>query len=350
MNEGKKFELAKIALLALKIGVGGSLAYYIAELLNLEFASSAGIIALLTLQTTKWETFRLSLRRLVTYFFTFGLCMILCHIVRTSWVDYGIYLFCIVFYCEVMGWRTAISVNAVTAAHFLSTQDFSYEFMVNELLLVVIGISVAIILNLYHINDAHENGIIKAMRQTEEQMKKILKELSGYLRHQSMGDHVWEDLVKLEGKLHNYIKLAHEYQDNTFVSHPEYYVNYFEMRMQQCGILHNLHAEMRRIRDLPKQAKVVSDYIMGLCEYVTETNYPQKQITELEEILNEMKNEPLPQTRTEFENRALLYHVMMDLEEFLVFKKRFVESIDEEQLEIYWKNREINKEFSCEEE
>lgn len=39
-----------------------------------------------------------------------------------------------------------------------------------------------------------------------------------------------------------------------------------------------------------------------------------------------MKKEPLPVTREEFESRALLYHILMDLEEFLIEKKRFVTS------------------------
>lgn len=337
MSEKLKLKLSKILLLSLKIGIGASAAYFIAEILGLDFASSAGIITLLTLQTTKWETFRLSIRRLITFFLTFALCWVLFHMLRTSWLDYGIYLFFLVFLCEFLGWRSAISVNAVIATHFLSTHNFTFEFMVNELLLVVIGITLAIVLNLFHINNVHEMGIIKSMRYVEHQMKQILMELSGYLKHQSMGQHVWDDIIKLEDELGKFLDLAHEYQNNTFVSHPEYYINYFRMRLEQCGALHNLHKEMRRISNLPKQAEIVSDYILDMCEHVTEMNDPKKQIEQLEAVTDNMKNQPLPQTTEEFESRALLYHVLMELEDFLLYKKRFVESIDEEQFRIYWK-------------
>lgn len=336
MSERVKFKLGKMALLALKIGIGGSAAYYIAEFLNLEFASSAGIITLLTLQTTKWETIKLSVRRLFTYFLTFGMCMILCYLIRTPWLDYGVYLFVLVLFCESLGWRSTVSVNAVTAAHFLSTQDFSYESMMNEMLLVIIGITIAIILNQFHINDAHESGIIKAMRHTEDQMKKILKEMSGYLKNQPLGKHVWDDIRALEKELQDYLDMAHEYQNNTFVSHPEYYINYFQMRRMQCLILHNLHAEMRRLRNIPKQAQLIAEYMEDLSKYITEMNNPKMQMEQLDTLLAEMKNQPLPASRDEFESRALLYHVLMDLQDFLIIKKRFVESMDEKQLEIYW--------------
>lgn len=67
-----------------------------------------------------------------------------------------------------------------------------------------------------------------------------------------------------------------------------------------------------------------------------EHNVPTNQIEKLHGIFEEMKTEPLPQSREEFENRAILYHILMDLEEFLVFKKRFVESLEDIHKEIYW--------------
>ena len=337
MNEKQKFKIRKLLLLSAKIGVGASAAIYIAQTLNLEYATSAGIITLLTLITTRWETFKLSLLRLVTYVISVALCWIIFHFIHNMWIEYGVFLFCIVIICEVMGWRSTLSVNAVIGTHFLTTQNFTVEFLVNELLLVVIGIVIAILLNLIHINNAQENGIIHSMLHVEHQMKLILTELASYLSNQSSGDSVWEDLIRLEKELDEYLELAYEYQNNTFHSHPEYYINYFEMRMKQCGALHNLHSEMRRMRNMPKQAHIVTDFITDITEYVTEMNDPKKQIAELEELLEELRNEPLPETHAEFESRAELYHVLMDMEEFLLYKKRFVEEIDATQFRIYWK-------------
>lgn len=340
MERIARFKMSKILLLSAKIGVGASIAIYIAQCLNLEYATSAGIITLLTLVTTKWETLKLSFLRLLTYVISVLMCWVIFHFVPNMWIEYGLFLFVIVFVSEWMGWRSTLSVNAVIGTHFLTTQDFSIDFLINELLLVVIGIVIAIVLNLIHINNTHESGIIKSMRHVEHQMKQILTELAGYLKRESQGDRVWEDIIQLEKELDTYLELACEYHNNTFQAHPEYYINYFEMRMKQCGALHNLHAEMRRMREMPVQANIVADYILDITQYVMEMNDPKKQIHELEEILEKLRKEPLPQTHEEFENRAELYHVMLDLEEFLLYKKRFVEEIDETQFRIYWK-REI---------
>lgn len=332
-----KLKVRQMLLLAAKIGIGASAAMYLAELLQLQYASSAGIITLLTLITTRWGTFRLSVQRLATYGVSVLLCWVIFHLIPSMWIAYGVLLFFVVLLTELLGWRNTLSVNAVIGTHFLSTQDFSAKFVLNELGLVVIGITIAILLNLFHINGAHESGIIHRMRHVEHKMKEILAELAGYLVQSSTGDRVWEDLTQLEKELEEYLDLAAEYHHNTFQSHQDYYMAYFEMRMKQCGALHNLHSEMKRMRMMPKQAHIVADFITEITNHVTEMNDPKKQIGELESLLDELRNEPLPETHEEFESRAELYHVLMDLEEFLLYKKRFVEEIDETQFRVYWK-------------
>ena len=93
---------------------------------------------------------------------------------------------------------------------------------------------------------------------------------------------------------------------------------------------------MKRIRKMPKQARIISDYVLYMMDYVVERNEPTAQMQKLEEIFRQIKEEELPTTREEFESRAMLYHILMDLEEFLVYKKRFVNSLDEKQKERYW--------------
>ena len=332
----KRNQWKKLLLRAGKIAVGSSAAIYVAHLLNLEYAASAGSIALLTIVTTKWETLRLSLFRVLS-FLVAVLIGWLCFTHMHEWVAYGVFIFAIVIFCEVVGWKAAMSVNAVIGTHFLSTLNFTRDFIWNEFLLVLIGITIAILLNLFHGNNSQKNEIVQYMRRTEADFQKILKEMASYLEHEKMGDTVWADIVGLEKQLEEYLNVAHEYHNNTFQSHPVYYIEYFEMRSNQCKALHNLHYEMKKIRNMPRQAKVIADYILYLTEFVVEMNVPSQQIERLEGIFADMKKEPLPVTREEFESRAMLYHILMDLEEFLIFKKRFVEEMDSKVLEYYWK-------------
>lgn len=323
---------------AAKIGIGSSAAIYIAESLNLQYAAAAGTIALLTIVATKWETMRLSLLRIVTFLIATALSWATITAFRSEWVAYGVYIFVIVMMCEVLGWKPTISVNAVIGTHFLSTRDFSREFILNEFCLVLIGITIAVILNLFHNNSSHKKEIIAHMRYTEERLQGILREVGAYLSHEKMhgSQSVWDDIESLEGELQEFAGEAYDYQENTFQSHPGYYIDYFEMRIKQFNILYNLHHEMKKIREIPKQAAVVAEYVEYLADYVIERNAPEEQIRRLEGIFETMRREPMPADAEEFENRAILYHILMDLEDFLLTKKRFVDGLDERQMRIYW--------------
>ncbi len=329
-------QLRKLLILAAKIAIGSSSAIYIAQCLKLEYAASAGTIALLTLMMTKWETVKVSIFRLLTFWITIAVSWVIFLHIEKIWIAYGLFIFIIVFLSELAGWRTTISVNSVVGAHLLVSRDFSLHSVCNELILVLIGITAALLLNLFHDYNSSKKLIIANMRYTENQLQMILGGLAAYLQNKEMEYNIWDKICSLEKRLQGFIKDAYEYQSNTFYSHPGYYIDYFEMRQNQCHILHNLHYEMKRIRSLPKQAEIIAGYMMYLTEFVIETNAPDQQIERLEEIFRQMKKENLPVTREEFESRALLYHILMDLEEFLVFKHRFVKSLNDRQKKEYW--------------
>ena len=340
MSAEMKRKLKKTVLLAVKIAVGCGIAIYIAEALKLEYAVSAGTVTLLSLLGTKWETVKFSLVRLGTFFLTVMLIFLIMPRMHSEWIAYGVIVFLLVFLTNLMGWRATLSVNAIITAHYMTRQDFAPAFLFNEFMMVFIGVVIAIVLNLFHLNKSQKKDLMEGIRYVETAMQADLREVAGYLMGEQMKEQrsrsVWVDITLLEGKLRELMEEAREYQDNTFESHHDYYLDYFEMRLDQCRMLDSLHYEMRKMRRMPKQARVIADYIRYLADYVVEKNVPEKQMVRLNEIFAEMEKEELPESREEFESRALLYHILMDLEEFLKYKRAFVEGLGERQRKEYW--------------
>ena len=258
--------------------------------------------------------------------------------IESDWITYCVILFILVFVLAVVGWMPTLSVNFVIIAHYVTKKEFSREFFLNEFLLVLIGAVIACILNLFHLNRKRKVDIMADMRYTEEKLQYILRELAGYLRDERMSSEisVWDDICMLEKKLKVFMEEAREFQNNNFADHHSYYLDYFEMRLEQCRVLDNLHYERKKIRTVPKEAEVIADYMYHLADHVTEKNIPKAQNDRLQEIFAEMKEENLPKDREEFENQAMLYHIMMDIEEFLKYKLEFIENLDERQRKAYW--------------
>lgn len=335
---GQKLD-KKIFIHTLKIAVGTSAAMYIAQTMNLQNATSAGTIALLTIMTTKWETVRLSIARIMTFAFAVILALFTFSNLIIPWEVFGIYIFFLVLGSEFLGLKSTISVNAVIGMHFVVSRDFSMEFIANEFMLVLIGTAVAFVVNLFSHNRNRQKRLVESICEVEEQLQLILRELASYLMKQEMKEDVWRDIRNLENRLKKLVVEASEYEGNTFQSHTVYYMDYFEMRLEQCTVLHDLHYELKKIRSRSVQAEMVADYMLYLVEHIKETNVPSEQIKVLEDMVEEMGKQPLPASREEMETRVVLYHILTELETFLIHKRRFVQALDDKRKRLYWKER-----------
>lgn len=323
MGNATKWKRALI--LAGKIALGSSMAIYTAELLNLQFSSSAGTVTLLTLLTTQKGTRQLSADRFVTFFLAAAITTITFMPIPSEWLAFGLFVFLVAFISEGLGWRSTISTNAVIGTHFLTNKDFSSKFFLNEFMLVAIGVFFAALLNMLQDSRGEKRHFAAKIAQLEHRMQKVVEEIGNYLSNRPSRKGLWRELAGIEKQLQSAMEEAYEYEGNTDGEDAAYYARYFEMRLNQCHILRNLQAEMQKIKNMPVQAEVVAEYVSYLSQYVTELNEPTLQIKRLEEIFLSMKGEPLPATRAEFESRAVLYHILMDLEDFLLEKKQFVQ-------------------------
>ena len=326
----------KTFVISLKIALGSSIAILLSETLGVMNATSAGTIALLTIVTTKWETIQLSVARVITYVGAVAIAYVVYQLPFTWWVLYGIYIFLIVLLSIGLKWRNTISVNSVIGIHFLTTRDFSVGFIWNEFQLVLIGIVVAFVINLFQHNRYHQNRLVSKKKETEANLQMILGELGRYLRHQERKEDVWADISHLENTLKNLVLDASEYEGNTFHKHTGYYMDYFEMRLEQCNVLEDLHLEVNKIREMPVEAAIIADFVDELIDNITEGNSPDELIERLEEMILKVKTAPLPKNHEELEKRAILYHVLAELEAFLWHKKRFVDKLDDQRRNIYW--------------
>lgn len=314
----------KMAIKVLKIAVGSCMAVAVAQFFELPYATSAGIVTLLTVQNTRRDTIRLAAERLLSFLLSV-LLVFVCfrYIGKLEWVNYGVYIFLMVHVCYFFGWENTISVNAVMGTHYLLTPDYSLNFAASELAVIAIGTALALLMN-WHM-PSNLKTLREDIRKAEDDMQQVLQELACYLEGKLDGAHIWLDLDQLEQSIHRGLDRAHEHAHNTLSEEDHYYIEYMEMRLQQCALLQAIRHRVWKIDGMPEQAKIISDYLRYLAPYVHEKNIPDRQSADLQQVFDQMKQQPLPESRDEFESRAILYHVLLDLEDFLFVKKRFAD-------------------------
>lgn len=310
---------------ALKIALGSSVAIFIANIIGLQFATQAGVICVFSMLATAKDTIKISFVRLVSYIVTAVAAAIAFYFFKSEWLAYGVYIFITLFFAEMMGWQAALAANVVAGTHFFSIDVFTFDVVINEFYIICLGQLVALILNTMRNTDEQEVRLRTAIRDIQGRMQGLLLDTIDYIESDGQNKQIWPELKETMELLDHYILKSAEYEGNKFEGDAGYFLRYFEMRRNQLMVIRNLHGELRRMKEMPVQAQVIATYIAYMSEYVTELNVPTKQLEYMDELFKQMANEPLPMTRSEFENRACLYHVLMDLEDFLIIKKRYLE-------------------------
>ena len=115
------------------------------------------------------------------------------------------------------------------------------------------------------------------------------------------------------------------------------------MRMVQCLSLKRIFADIKSLEYTTTQAEKLSEYLYKICEEFGEANNAVSLLEELNKLFDFYKNEKLPVSRIEFENRAVLYNILTELKEFIEIKKRFAEGLTDSEREKYWSGIETSK-------
>lgn len=312
-------KIKKINLLfLLKTGVGSAIAILIADRLGLVYSASAGIITLLTIQNTKKETIIIALKRIVAFLVAVIIAYTMFGVFGYTSIAFGGFVFVFVAVCNIFGLQDGISMNAVLTTHFLIEQNMNISFLINEISILVIGMSIGITLNL--IMPRNKDKLEKEQKILEEHIRSTLREMSNIIK----GQEVYIDFNKLDKRLENLLKKAYEDAGNRFLSDTKYLISYLEMRKTQVSVLKNIQDDINKINKILPQSHLVAEYMEKVGDCFHELNDVKKLLTELESLYEYFRNEKLPVSREEFENRAILFSILKDMEYFLEVKRNFI--------------------------
>lgn len=318
----------------IKISIGCCAAIFLASLLELQNSASAGVITLLSIQNTKKETLLVAVRRIIAFIFAYFIAFGAFSLFGFKVSSFGLFLFIFLIVCCFANLEEGIAMNTVLITHFLVAESMDIYITLNELMILGIGITIGIIINLYM---PRKIELIKKDQITiDKGMIKLLEELSAILVGKQK-DSLETMLFSLEDYAQQALSRAYENMNNTLISDMRYYVQYMEMRIAQCAILRKIHKDTCTIPMIPSQAYIISEFLQKTADSFHEYNNAVSLLEDLEEMRSLFESSSLPVTRKEFETRAILFQTVNDIEFLLLVKKKFADSLSEWQIQYFWK-------------
>ncbi len=313
----KKF---KIGFRTVKTAVGVALAIWIASLLHLDYYTSAGILTILSIQTTKRKSIHAIYTRIVASFAV----LILSYLFFT-FLGYNPIILCLLI-LVLLPILVALKVtpgfvsSSVILLHIFNEQNFTLALLENELLIMLIGFGIGFLVNMQMPDIEKELNAYRI--DIEEAYSKIFAEVAKYLRE---GDTNWNgsELLDAQQAVNKGKALAYQDVENHITRKENLFYRYFDIREQQLEIIERILPEITNLPTIVKQAHIVADFLEDLSEHVHSGNTAVKFRGKLAQVKKEFKDLPLPKTHEQFVAMASLYQFIEEMDQYLSIKQTF---------------------------
>jgi uncharacterized membrane protein YgaE (UPF0421/DUF939 family) len=312
----------RIGYRTLKTSLGTPIAIFISELFHLQNFLSAGILTILCIQNTKKKSIHAAWTRFVACITAMIFSSVFFGILGYNPVAMGLELLLFIPTTVLLKAKEGVVSSSVIILHFFAKGSISLHFIINEVSIVMIGLSVALVINLYM--PSIEAKLKQYQVKIEDDFRKIFEEIICYLRTNSMS---WDgrEITETSDLLEKGIQLAFRDVENHLMSNESYYYSYFKMRQQQFDIIERNLTLITSISHMVEQRQMVADFIEELKENIKPRNTALKRLEKLEELQESMQDMELPKTREEFEARAALFQFLREMEDYLIIKSTFKE-------------------------
>lgn len=310
------------AINTIKMITGAMLAILVSNALGLDFALSSGVIAMISLLQTKKESIVTGMKRLFSAIVGVVLAGGLFYLVGFDLWVLALFLLLYIPVTILMKLESVMITSIVLVSHIYSDGMLTLPGILNEVYLMMIGIGIAIVMNLYMPN--YESEIKKIQQETE----KLMVELLSWMANQILEVRDEKEQILKIKELKQSIKtgqdLAYQYMNNRLLEDNSYYADYFSMRKAQYRRLNDMVKYLGHHIVTIEEANDVKRFILKIADEFHESNTGQALLDELASIREKYKSYPLPESREAFENRAMLYQFLNDIENFIEIKADFV--------------------------
>ncbi|MCD9021026.1 aromatic acid exporter family protein [Cohnella silvisoli] len=304
----------------IKTAIAALTAIYTAFLIGVDNPLSAGLLAILGVETTRWRGINAVFARFMASIFGLLLASSLFEFI-------GFYIWVLAVYILLAypllartGLKDGIITGSVIVFHLFARGEVTLHAIVTELELLVIGLGWATVFNLIYM-PKESNALIALRNKTEEGFSEIFRHLAMHLRNPDL---VWdgEEVLRTESAIEEGIEVSQRARENRLIPQDEPWQLYFQMRRQQLESIQLMMESVAFVSRHVPQAELIAVLFDRLTEDVKSEYYEgetERMLTELEKSFRSM---PLPATRDEFETRSALFHLSRELRRYLAIASR----------------------------
>ena len=299
-----------------KIIVVTILATYITYLLGITNYLTAGIVAMISIQKTKRLSINIAGKRMVVVLASLILSSVLFILIGYNLLAYSIIIIVIVFGSFQINIQEGMIPSVVVVTHLFILGEFSLLFVFETLLMYIIAVGIALLFNLFYPSES-KNDLDKYRNNLDSTIKEHLIYLKTKIESQEI---TCDFSNKLEKKIEDILDNIDQITGDMIMKNHQDILRYSVMRNKQFDILKNICLQSDKLHSIYPQTNIVVTYLESLSNNIGTNDYATSKLEEIDLLLEGFKEEKLPISRDEFEHRAILYYIILEIRQFLLLK------------------------------
>lgn len=315
-----KLKKYRIGYRTMKTAAGVAIAISLAQLLQLDYYVSAGILTILCIQPTKKKSIRAAFSRLVASLIAIAYAFLFFEGIAYHPLTIGIMILLFIPTLVTLRFADGFVSSSVILLHIYDSQNLTLDLFVNELSLMAVGFGTALAVNMYM--PSIEKKLDDYRYQIEVLYSSIFSEIANYLR-QGESDWTGKELMESTELLKNAKALAYQDVENHVTRLENKYYHYFDMREQQLEIIERILPKITALPVIVGHSHLIADFLEDLASHVHSGNTAYRYIGKLQAVKDEFADMPLPDTHDKFLAMAALYQVIEEIDAYLEIKSSY---------------------------
>ncbi len=311
----------RIGFRTIKTAVGTTISVVLAQILGLDFFSSAGMLTILCMQTT-WK------KSLETAFARFFACLVAIIVASLFFTVFGqhaivIGLVLLVTIPIAVRFKIAggIGTSSVVMFHLYNAPEINLGFIVDRIILVVIGIGVALAVNFYM--PSADKELETYQQKVDVQFRRLFILMAQAIRGEDVKG-VSKEIRKADEMIKNAKKLGIREMQNCVWTTDSRYYRYFSSKEKQLDVMKRVTPLLDIISATYEQSYMIADFLDSMADSMRPEAKESITLPQLKEMRQQFRELPLPKTVEEFENRAYLMQFVYEMEQYLSMRRTYL--------------------------
>lgn len=309
----------KIGFRTLKTAVGMTLGVIICKLLGLDNYASSAILVVLCIKHTKMHSVQAIVSRLVSCLLILFLGSAIFSLLGQHALVLGLIVLLFIPLTVVLNAQEGVITSCVILLHVFNAKEINGHLMINEILLLTVGLGIAFIMNLMM------PSLDKNLKRYKNDIELQITDIFTIFSHACTMRKDQLD-IKFDALLLNIKKaksLAFRDVKNHFVRNENSYYHYFDMREEQVELLKRMTHLIESISTDDPILEKISQLMSEIGSNVNSNDYTALRLHSLYEIRLSLDQLPLPTTHQALNSRANVIQILNELEEYLNIKSQF---------------------------